>query len=67
MNQKIKAQAPVCAFSFYLLTTYSFYLFSHDQINQEVFMSITHHQFRPEDFSRVSDFLIAHYLPGNKD
>jgi len=30
-------------------------------------MSITHHQYRVEDFSRVSDFLIAHYLPENSD
>ncbi|MBN2017423.1 MAG: GNAT family N-acetyltransferase [Candidatus Cloacimonetes bacterium] len=30
-------------------------------------MSITHHQYCPEDFSRVSDFLIAHYLTENRD
>jgi len=29
--------------------------------------NITHHQFRTEDFSRVSDFLITHYLPKNSD
>jgi len=30
-------------------------------------MSITHHQFRAEDYIRVSDFLIAHYQPENRD
>jgi len=30
-------------------------------------MSISHYQFSTEDFSCVSDFLIAHYLPENKD
>ncbi len=30
-------------------------------------MPITHRQFNPEDFARVSDFLIAHYLPENRD
>jgi len=30
-------------------------------------MSITHHQYCAEDFAQVSDFLIAHYLPDNKD
>lgn len=29
--------------------------------------NIIHHQYRQVDFSRVSDFLITHYLPKNRD